>query len=61
MIERRHQNIMNSKSIKDWEFRGDYDYLEKTFEFASFEVAQQFIREVGAYCEQNDHHPEGQS
>ena len=55
----RSQNI--ASKLSDWTFQENDDYIEKTFEFNSFEEAQAFTRQVGAVCEKMDHHPEWQS
>ena len=50
-----------ASKLTDWTFHENYDYMEKVFEFATFEQAQDFINKVGVFCEKMDHHPEWNS
>ena len=57
MNETRITNIIDAGGVDGWD-HGNLEVLKKTFEFESFERANDFIQEVGKFCETKDHHPQ---
>jgi 4a-hydroxytetrahydrobiopterin dehydratase len=43
-------------NAKGWERHGDM--LVRTWQFPSFRRAMEFVNQVAALCEKNDHHPD---
>jgi len=58
MNENQIDNIIARGGTEGWETVGELDALQITYEFESFERANNFIQAVGVYAETKDHHPE---
>jgi pterin-4a-carbinolamine dehydratase len=41
-----------------WETEANLAYMQKQFEFKSFEEANSFVQHVSKFCNQKEHHPE---
>lgn len=41
-----------------WETEANLNYMQKSFEFKSFEEANTFVQEVSKFCNEKDHHPQ---
>lgn len=58
MNQNKITNIIERGGVEKWETAEDLSYLSRTFEFSSFEQANNFMQRVGIYCSKKDHHPE---
>lgn len=51
-------DIMDRGGHDGWETEANLNYMQKSFEFKSFEEANMFVQHVSKFCNQKDHHPE---
>lgn len=61
MNETKIDNLISRGGTDGWNHEGDLDALTKTFHFESFEQGNDFVQQVGKFCETKDHHPEWQT
>ncbi|MCI5072204.1 4a-hydroxytetrahydrobiopterin dehydratase [bacterium] len=46
------------KELDSWEISGDQSCIEKEFSFANFQQALNFVNQVGAIAQEQNHHPD---
>ena len=51
-------NIIERGGNDGWDVKEDLSNMTKSFEFTSFEQAQEFCQHVSKFCNEKDHHPE---
>ena len=52
------EDIMDRGGHDGWETEANLAYMQKQFEFKSFEEANSFVQHVSKFCNQKQHHPE---
>jgi 4a-hydroxytetrahydrobiopterin dehydratase len=46
------------KELSGWEFGDGEEFIEKTYKFPDFAKALEFVNEIGAIAERENHHPD---
>lgn len=52
------EDIMDRGGHDGWETEENLAYMQKQFDFNSFEEANMFVQHVGKFAKEKDHHPE---
>jgi len=51
-------DIIDRGGHEGWETEANLNYMQKSFNFKSFEEANAFVQHVSKFCNEKDHHPE---